>query len=96
MVEAKIAVRVPPLGDEKTCLHVALRRQRDAIVWKLDDVSEADARRPMVPSGTSWDGKTVSMRWVLLHMVEETARHAGHADIVRELIDGTTGDHNYR
>jgi hypothetical protein len=33
------------------------------------------------------------MRWVLLHMVEETARHAGHVDIVRELIDGTTGDH---
>jgi Protein of unknown function (DUF664) len=30
---------------------------------------------------------------VLIHMVEETARHAGHADIVRELIDGMTGDH---
>jgi Protein of unknown function (DUF664) len=30
---------------------------------------------------------------VLIHLVEETARHAGHADIVRELIDGTTGDH---
>jgi uncharacterized damage-inducible protein DinB len=44
-------------------------------------------------TGTSESGNTVTMRWVLIHMVEETARHAGHADIVRELIDGTTGDH---
>ncbi|MFD2763406.1 DinB family protein [Micromonospora eburnea] len=33
----------------------------------------------------------VSLRWVLIHMVEETARHAGHADILRELTDGETG-----
>ena len=34
----------------------------------------------------------VSLRWILVHMIEETARHAGHADIIRELIDGVTGD----
>lgn len=34
----------------------------------------------------------LSVRWVVLHMLEETARHAGHADITRELIDGTVGD----
>lgn len=33
----------------------------------------------------------VSLRWVLVHLIEETARHAGHADILRELTDGTTG-----
>jgi uncharacterized damage-inducible protein DinB len=33
----------------------------------------------------------VSLRWVLAHLLEETARHAGHADIIRELIDGRTG-----
>jgi uncharacterized damage-inducible protein DinB len=33
----------------------------------------------------------VSLRWVLVHMIEETARHAGHADILRELTDGATG-----
>ncbi|WP_393078806.1 DinB family protein [Streptomyces sp. LN704] len=43
--------------------------------------------------GTSWQGTTVSLRWVLIHMVEETARHVGHMDIVRELIDGSTGGH---
>jgi uncharacterized damage-inducible protein DinB len=43
--------------------------------------------------GTSWNGTTVSLRWVIIHMLEDTARHAGHMDIVRELIDGGTGDH---
>ena len=33
----------------------------------------------------------VTLRWVLMHLLEETARHAGHADILRELIDGQTG-----
>jgi uncharacterized damage-inducible protein DinB len=44
-------------------------------------------------TGTAWSGETVSMRWVLVHMIEETARHAGHMDILRELTDGETGDH---
>jgi hypothetical protein len=34
---------------------------------------------------------TVSLRWILVHMIEESARHAGHLDIMRELIDGRTG-----
>jgi uncharacterized damage-inducible protein DinB len=37
-------------------------------------------------------GEPVSLRWVLVHMVEEYARHNGHADFLRERIDGTTGD----
>jgi hypothetical protein len=36
-------------------------------------------------------GEPVNLRWVLAHLLEETARHAGHADILRELIDGSTG-----
>jgi hypothetical protein len=38
------------------------------------------------------DKGTVSVRWVLIHMVEETGRHAGHLDLVRELLDGVTGE----
>jgi hypothetical protein len=38
------------------------------------------------------DGSHFSLRWVLLHLVEETARHAGHADFLREAIDGTVGE----
>jgi uncharacterized damage-inducible protein DinB len=34
----------------------------------------------------------VDLRWVLLHLINETARHAGHADATRELFDGTTGE----
>lgn len=41
------------------------------------------------PSGCS-EGK--SLRWVVLHLINETARHAGHADATRELLDGSTGE----
>jgi hypothetical protein len=37
------------------------------------------------------DGQAFNLRWVILHMIEETARHAGHADLIRESIDGATG-----
>ncbi len=37
------------------------------------------------------NGRQKTLRWTLTHMMTETARHAGHADILRELIDGTTG-----
>ncbi|MET0495221.1 MAG: DUF664 domain-containing protein, partial [Actinoplanes sp.] len=40
--------------------------------------------------GRSGDG--TDLRFVLLHLINETARHAGHADAVRELLDGTTGE----
>jgi uncharacterized damage-inducible protein DinB len=37
------------------------------------------------------DSGHLALRWILAHLLEETARHAGHADILRELIDGVTG-----
>jgi hypothetical protein len=46
---------------------------------------ESPCARPMR------QGEPPSMRWALAHMIEETARHAGHMDILRELIDGATG-----
>jgi uncharacterized damage-inducible protein DinB len=160
--------RVPFTGTEKESLKIGLDRHRDAVLWKLEGLSDADLRRAMTASGTTllglvkhlgaveygwfcrtfgrptepmpfdedepdadlhvgpdestqdvlafyararaasdqaideldlettgraWFGEDVSLRWVLIHMVEETARHAGHADICRELIDGVVGDH---
>ena len=38
------------------------------------------------------DGGRSSLRWMLLHLLEETARHNGHADLLRESIDGVTGE----
>ncbi len=43
--------------------------------------------------GTAWFGEQVTLRRVLIGMVEETARHAGHMDILREQIDGAVGSH---
>lgn len=47
------------------------------------------------PAAAEWDdaawGPVPTLRWILVHMIEETARHAGHADILRERLDGRTG-----
>jgi hypothetical protein len=157
----------------KDHLHHYLRVAREAVVWKLDGLSEYDVRRPLVPTGTNllglikhlaccdaayfgqtfgrpfpepitwWDDdaednadlwatadesredvlgfyrrvwahsdatiealdledtgrvawwsperNTVTLHQILIHMIAETHRHAGHADIIRELIDGGTG-----
>jgi hypothetical protein len=165
----------PPMttGDEKELLHLRLRLERDALLWKVDGLSDADLRRPMTPTGTSllglvkhltgvegayfcdaferprpalaWEsdedaamgqfsdmyakpgetaegivasyraataaadqaideldldatgrhhlGIAVSLRWMLLTVLVDTARHAGHADIVREQIDGAAGSY---
>jgi hypothetical protein len=41
----------------------------------------------------SWsDGSRPSLRWILCHMIEEYARHNGHADLLREAVDGETGE----
>ena len=63
------------------CAHsreVAAKASLDdlAVEWPADRQSE---KRP-------------TLRWIYVHMIEETARHAGHLDVVRELIDGKTGD----
>ena len=172
----------PKTGDEKETLIGFLNNQRAVLAWKLHGLPKEEARRPMVPSGTSLLGVTrhlacvelywfgdviahgdyevpgemagwwreisdewekgndpdidfriggddtvdlileyyetavgvandivarheldhtgatfggghpeVSLRWVIVHMIAETARHAGHADILREQIDGVTG-----
>ena len=158
-------------SDAKADLHRYLQDGRDAMLWKLDGLSEYDVRRPLVPTGTNllglvkhlagielgyfgetfgrpfpgpvlWDEadpfsdmfaepaqsresitglyrqawahsdatiellaldavghvpwwpadrNEVTLHRILVHMATETSRHAGHADIVRELIDGAAG-----
>ncbi|MFM8894689.1 MAG: DUF664 domain-containing protein [Actinomycetales bacterium] len=44
-------------------------------------------------SRRAWDnGDAPSLRWILVHMIEEYARHNGHADLIREAIDGQVGE----
>jgi uncharacterized damage-inducible protein DinB len=38
------------------------------------------------------DGSRISLRWIMMHVIEEYARHCGHADLLREAIDGSTGE----
>jgi uncharacterized damage-inducible protein DinB len=158
--------------DQKADLHRYLQEAREALVWKLDGLSEYDVRRPMTPTGTNllgvvkhvaiveleyfsdvfgrpagepepwheegveanvdmwataeesreqiialyhrvwahsdatidelaldapgrvpWWGERgeVTLHRILVHMIAEAHRHAGHADIIRELIDGSAG-----
>jgi uncharacterized damage-inducible protein DinB len=160
-------------SDPKTDLRRCLQDGRDALLWKLEGISEYDARRPVVPTGTNllglvkhvasveagylgdtfgrpfdeplpwladsaepnadmwataeesrdqivglyhrvwahsdatidalpldatgrvpwWpeDRSEVTLHRILVHMIAETHRHAGHADVVRELVDGAAG-----
>jgi len=78
-------LRVEP--GETTADIVAFYGRSRVAADRVIDESEVD------DLGTAWFGDPVSMRWVLVHMIEETARHAGHMDILRELIDGAAGDH---
>ena len=160
-------------SDSKDMLRHYLQSARDAVLWKLDGLSEYDIRRPLTPSGTNllglvkhlaavelgyfgdtfgrphdehfpWDGREqepnedmfatadetrgdvvaryrranahadatiealsledtgrvpwwpddvnpVTLHWILVHVIAETNRHAGHADILRERLDGEIG-----
>lgn len=74
--------------DDVIAFYDQVAAETEEIVRELSDL---DVPVP-VPQGVPWFPKDVdawSARWVLLHCIEETARHAGHADIIRESIDGS-------
>jgi uncharacterized damage-inducible protein DinB len=75
-------------GTLATYAEVAAETER--VIASIADLGQAVP----VPKDVPWfpmDVEAWSVRWVLLHLIQETARHAGHADIVREAIDGATG-----
>ena len=57
----------------------------------VSDSTIRDIGDPDATSKLPLAGRRRTVRWTMAHMTSETARHAGHADILRELIDGTTG-----
>jgi uncharacterized damage-inducible protein DinB len=81
--DADLRIRPDETTEEVLAFYSRARAAADQAVDELD----------VEDTGTAWFGETVTMRWVLIHMIEETARHAGHVDILRELIDGMAGDH---
>jgi uncharacterized damage-inducible protein DinB len=93
----------PPADDYEAGFHLGPDETLAGTLARYDDVAArttgvvagiADLSQPVpVPRGVPWypdDVDAWSVRWVLLHLISETARHAGHADIVREAVDGAT------
>ncbi|MGX1129683.1 putative damage-inducible protein DinB [Streptomyces glaucescens] len=90
---------VPPVFEEETGYALAPARGLDEVlaVWRREIARgrELCAGRALGDAGRivggPMDGVEVSLRAVLIHLIEEYARHNGHADILRERIDGLTG-----
>ena len=59
---------------------------------ELDRIRREIAAIALDTEHTDRRGRTFSLRWVYIHMIEEYARHNGHADLIRERIDGVTGE----
>jgi uncharacterized damage-inducible protein DinB len=82
------------LGEDESlttvlALYEEVARETEAVIAGITDLGQPVP----VPKGVPWFPAGVeawSVRWVLLHLIEETARHVGHADIVRESLDGAT------
>jgi hypothetical protein len=66
-------------------------RYRDACDRARQVIARADSL-DAVSDSARVGGKPFTLRWVMLHLIEETARHAGHADLLREAVDGTVGE----
>ncbi|MHB8467510.1 MAG: DinB family protein [Acidimicrobiales bacterium] len=80
----------PPPMQAKDTTALAIGRYRDVCARSREIVRAClDLEQPSARADRR--GVTPTMRWVLVHMIEETARHAGHADILREQLDGSTG-----
>jgi hypothetical protein len=60
--------------------YAAESRQCDAVVTAAPSLDDVSVQRD------------ISLRWILLHLIEETARHLGHIDVLREQVDGSTGE----
>jgi uncharacterized damage-inducible protein DinB len=82
------------MGPTETLADVLARydevaQETEEVIARIPDLGQPVP----IPKGVPWypsDVDAWSVRWVLLHLIEETARHAGHADIIRESIDGAT------
>jgi uncharacterized damage-inducible protein DinB len=82
------------LGEDETIEDVFARYDRIAARTEktIAEIADLDQDVP-VDHSVPWNPKDLdnwSVRWVLLHLIQETARHTGHADIIRESVDGAT------
>ncbi len=82
-----------PIGEDEVgpedSIHTAVAAYQ--AIWPRTDAVVAAAPSLSEPCRDVGDEAPVNLRWVLMHLLEETARHAGHADVLREMVDGETG-----
>ena len=66
--------------------------EADLAAWQAECAASREAARRFGLDGTGLrHGQPCSLRWIYVHMIEEYARHNGHADLIREMIDGAVG-----
>jgi len=82
---------VDPAAGESLDASVAEALARYRQTWAEVDAAIAASTSLDATCRNDAADPPVSLRWVIAHLLEETARHAGHADILRELVDGDTG-----
>jgi uncharacterized damage-inducible protein DinB len=80
-----------PDGDFDNVAEADAEANYAAFGAEIEAADKAVAGLPLEHEFTTERGSTLSLRWVYLHMIEEYARHNGHADLIRERIDGVTG-----
>lgn len=86
--EANIDGDMQPGSDDTLAVAVATLNDEIAVARRNIRGASLD----LLAARTSPDRPTPSLRWIMVHMIEEYARHCGHADLLREGIDGSTGD----
>jgi hypothetical protein len=79
-----ILTEPPVAGDETATLLGSLERERAIFAWKTGGLDAAGLRATV--------GASPSLRRILIDMIEEYARHVGHADLIRESVDGLVGE----
>jgi len=80
-----------PIGDERAILTGFLNYQRQTLLLKCAGLAGAELDALTVQAHPR-TGERYSLRWILAHLIEEYARHNGHADLLREAIDGVVGE----
>jgi hypothetical protein len=86
----RFAAEEPAFAGHDTDMPLADAVERYRQVWTRVDAIVARSSLDDVCRNIG-NAANVNLRWVLMHLLEETSRHAGHADILSELIDGRTG-----
>lgn len=81
-----------PDGEFEVAADLSLARLIDDYRAQCASSREITARLALDDVVDYRGDKQVNVRWVIVHMIEETARHVGHLDLIREQLDGTTGE----